>query len=277
MLKNKRCFLISVILIITIVIPFLINIIFKTYSSNEFLVAEWDAGVALIYAINAMSVLATSYIAYIAIEQNKNILSVEERNFLKNNTTLAYITNVKIDSNNRLLSPDISLHDQQLLYKDNLNCNTDINNMGYPYFDLIFTLSITGVNPTKVNVNRALIVLNKKDVPNRTLNELVLDVNKFPNSKLTSNVAISKDEILFETSLLLPETDKNKFLELINNTDIEMYVDLQLKLITNTKCSSKIKCRATLIRENVNTPINFILKESVKPMCFWEGAEISED
>ncbi len=281
MKKKKKIYsLISITIFIILATPFFINILFKTNSFNELFVAEWTAGEALMYTITSLSVLATSCIAYIAVNQNKKLLDIEERNLIKNNSTLAHIIGLEVKDSKNVLC-NAPLYNEQILYDKSLDYNKAKSAPDYRNFSIIFNLSFSGSYPTKVDIKNVLIITN--DTSKGKENNKVYEFIKFIESKTTSIVAISNNIIRFEAHFLLSSDDKKCFIENIKNKDTEISIDLDLELINNISYSSKIKCRSNLSTKiNYNKiecisndkPIQYTVTETFKPMCFWKGIHI---
>ncbi len=68
--KNYAISLLLIVLVIIVVIPFIINCLFKLVSPCNLLIAEWDAGDALIFYGAVLSFFSTTLLSALALWQN---------------------------------------------------------------------------------------------------------------------------------------------------------------------------------------------------------------
>ena len=78
--KNKHTMLLVVgLVILVLVIPFILNVLFKIPAPLKVFVAEWEAAAALSYYGEILSFLSTTALSILALWQNKKINEANER------------------------------------------------------------------------------------------------------------------------------------------------------------------------------------------------------
>ena len=112
--NNKRIRIILVIFILIVAVPILINVLYKYFNGDKTL---WDASSLLSYYGTVISTIGTIFLGYVAWKQNERLLSLEERNFLTENSVISLLEEINIQGINGLAC-NLDNHLEQVVVTD---------------------------------------------------------------------------------------------------------------------------------------------------------------
>lgn len=265
MKKKKQVIFISIIILgISIVIAFVLNILFKVTGAYIFQ-AEWEAGDALNYAGSIFGAVGTIILGYVAYKQNDKLQELEENNYIANYSSMIVLNRVVINSNADIPVNWDTEHTEQIILDKDVE---RIEIGSYVGYKLEFEASYLGNNiPALLHVRNCDIVCS--DEKDKTIKSYLFGENPV---NTFSRIAIHKDGIIkFNITYVIDSKKRNKFEETIKQHSYKVMLEMQFDIVTDKNVITECKCRSDCRGENI---INDIQWEGTDPMVFFYGHKV---
>lgn len=265
-MRNNKYFLISVCAICgAIAIAFVVNVLFKIKTEGIFS-AEWSAGDALNYVGAMAGSISTFVLSLVAYWQNEKLKEMENNNYIATNSCMVLIEEVKIKP--RASMPvNYELHTEQILQETD---NKEICPSGYSVEINLKKISESmQATPSLIYVSECTLFVgnNQKNTLESTL--------WLKNVRAGyTRAAILESGIAFNCTLLVSESNQEKFESDIKAEKNSLTIEVQFNILTDKNVMTKCKCRAYCNYQNSSGVITW---KSEKPMVFFYGHELKKN
>ena len=262
MRKNKYLLLCVLLFVASLVIAFVINILFKIKSDGIFS-AEWSAGDALSYVSSIIGAVCTFVLGWVAYKQNEKLQKLEDNNYIASNSCMVLIDEVKIKPKADM-PIDYDIHAEQILRECK---NTDKlltgNNME---IRLKKAESSVQATPSLVYVSRCTLLVG--DNEKNSLESSIWSENIRDGY---TRIAIMESEFAFNCKLLVTRKNQEKFQSAIMAENNSLTAEMEFMIMTDKYVVTKCKCRAYCQFQNNDGVVTW---KSEKPMVFFYGHEL---
>lgn len=268
---RKRLIPIAIIvsILLAIGVPFIIN---ESYKVENGYLTVWNGADILSYYGAILSALGTIILGIVAWKQNARLLKVEESTYLAANAGSALLTEITI-TGVQSQACNFENHSEQIVLTEEAKQSQS----PLDYGSISFLCRIEPFDLTKhialVNVKNVLLIGAK----NLQQNADAILTGKGEDSRY-SRVAMLKEHDEFQFTLIMSKTEKQHFITAINGMYNEIFMDIDVSLMTDRYVSSDLRCRATLrsadYDEKEKIYSHFKTDAYDPPKCFWGGSQV---
>ncbi len=227
--KQILLYIVVAIVICFVIIPLIVNWLFKQSAPIPMLEAEWEAGEVLGYVSGILSFVGTMFLGWVSWKQNQNLQEKQDDTFIAENSCTVLLGNVnfKIGQQNAC---NLHIHPETIACSDALSDN-DYNCKS---FECEVTLQHLKNIPVAVRVlNASILVANQP-----------LEFTKYDDC--FTRVAAFKEYSKFNLTLLLPEKEKRIAGSYINEGKYPITLEVKFEIVSDRNVATTLKCRSTL-------------------------------
>ncbi len=259
MKKSKYVLLSLCAVCVTVLIAFVVNILFKI-KTDSLLSAEWSAGDALNYVAAMIGAISTFILSLIAYKQNEKLQQMEDNNYIATNSCMILIKQIQIKPQANI-PVNYELHTEQILQeKDNEdNCPSGYS-VEVRFKKISESLQAT---PSLIHVSRCTLFVGSESLESDLWLESV--------RKGYTRTAIFESDIAFNCTLLVAKNKQEKFESAIKVQNNKLTIEIEFNIITDKYVMTRCKCRAHCEYQNSN---GLIIWKSKEPMVFFYGHEL---
>lgn len=250
-MRRRITFIVISAAICFIVIPMLINSLFKYSSPISFFNAEWDAGDALAYVGGSLTFIGTMFLGWCSWIQNRDLQQRQDDTFIAEHSCSAYLESVEFSSLSKK-AVNFNLHNETIVTTEILPKSL----CDYSTFECDITFYYTNNIPVVVRVLNATIQAG----------DLVLDFEKYDDyfTRIASNRTGGK----FKLTLVMSPEEKKKFISNIQSNTQSIFFEIKVEVVSDRYVSTILKCRS-ILEPSRNPYEEKYVSNSDNSMCFW--------
>lgn len=199
-----------------VIIPLVVNWLFKQSAPLSILKAEWEASDALGYVCGMLSFIGTTFLGWVSWKQNQNLLEKQDDTFIAENSCTVLLGNVnfKIGQKNAC-----SLH----IHPEAIACSNNLTENVYDCrsFECEITLQHIRNIPILVRVLDASILVGNQNA----------EFTKYDDC--FTSIAVFKDYSKFNLTLLMPSKEKQVIGNLINEGKYPIILEVKFEIVSD--------------------------------------------
>lgn len=250
-------------IVVFVVIPFIINGLFKIPVPMWIFQAEYSAGDMLVYVSGAMAFIGTMFLGWIAYKQNDDLKKIEENNFIALNECMELLSSVSLKDMDKIAVNLEEEHGEIILEEKG------IRKSNYQSFRAeIFMERMTKIPASFVHVSQIMMWFDGEKDERKSSFVIFADAH----DDYYTRVAISKEQDGFGFTVLLKPETKQKVLKCLEQKGT-LLLEMEMELISPNYVMSKMKNRATFSNSNKTENTNFEIVDA-KPLSYWKGSEV---
>lgn len=270
MKMNKKwlkviCGLLAGMIIVFVIIPIIINILFKKQAPIDFLAARWSAADALNYTAGALAFLGTMFLGWVSWSQNRQLQRVETNSFISQNSCMVMLESISFKGMKQIVVNLDTEHSEPIVVEKGINNNT------YGSFTVEVLMKRLDNYAAFVRVHSLIMLIGEESITAPIFAEAY--------DKCFSRIAISANKDGFELTVLLKPDTKKRIMGALEQK-CKVMMEIVVELVTANYVVTRIKCRGCFVRKDSTQGLekDFILSDQ-EPQCFWYGNGIvdSED
>jgi len=251
-------------LVFGILIPVIIN---QLYKSNTGYITLWGAADVLVYYGSFSAAVGSIVLGTIAWKQNERLAKIEENDFVAKNACMGFIYNIVIYGVKQRVC-NLELYDEQIA----TSLEQDKTQEDYSSFSIEIGMKMKDHVATLVRIKSILLIVSELK---SSKTEIIQCEN---NDEKFSRVAISNEEIKFNVTMLIKDTEKRNFLRFLNNQNNKITISMVFILLTDKYVSTELQCRSELVCQNYSDTEEiyneFKVENDESPRCFWYGNKL---
>ena len=260
MKKNKQfVFVLALAVAVTIcflVVPLLINWLFKKTAFIPLFEAEWSAGDALGYVGGALAFIGTMFLGWISWKQNRDLQKKQDDMFIAENSCTVLINKMKFKRLNQKVT-NLNEHSETIV-------TTDIqvtSFFAYESLECEVSLHQEKNSPVIVRVLSASIFTESESFIFKKYDEWF------------TMIAIGKNDSKFNLTFIMSPDDKRVIESEIKEKRHEIIFEAQMEFVSSQNVSTILKCRSSLKPLPCSDNFEYSSDENTT-MCFWYGNHI---
>lgn len=265
----------SWILIFLVSITLIVLIVHLLFTIPGIIRTQWTASDALDFGGSILAAFVSFLLAYVARQQNKRILDLEDERYISTNACIAFVNRVTVRGH-KSTACNYELHSEQIV------ATNKTNELLMPDSLIMeIEMNISDIPAAYVKVEKVLFAINYSankgisTMKNQTLLDLASTDTEF------SQVAISREGIAFGVLLSMEAEEKEKVVNSLQNKELSMILKVDYKLASNRNVISSYRSTADLVyiaEETSKDQDIFEAKSANPPYTFWYGnSKLDED
>lgn len=243
--------------------PIIIN---EAYKLNSGYATLWDAADALAYYGSMLGAVGTIILGIVSWEQNRKLHLIEENSLIANNACIGFINEIVIKDIQKVACNLEQQHDEQIVS----TIDEITNSTKYSSYSMEIKMEMKENIAPLIKINHILLQASKTKTYN-----IVLDFDSIDNKDEYSRIAIYSDGAVFNVTMIASPKEKDELIKILEENDCQLFIEVDLSLLTDKYVSSHLKCRSSLLcndySEEEKIYNKFKIGSAIPPKCFWYG------
>lgn len=260
-MKRKQILLYIVVAIVIcfVIIPFIVNWLFKQSAPIPILKAEWEAGEVLGYVSGILSFVGTMFLGWVSWRQNQDLQKSQDDSFIAENSCAVLLDKATFEIGQKTAC-NYELHPETIVKSEALPENV----YEWKSFECELTLQHTKNIPVVVRVLSASIFVANQ----------FLEFTKYDD--YFTRVAVFKDHSKFNLTLLVPAKEKQLVGGYISEGKYPITLEVKFEIVSDRYVSTTLKCRCVL-KCCSNEIESKYSSSGDTSMSFWHGNRILKE
>lgn len=212
-----------------VIIPLIVNWLFKQSAPIPILEAEYEAGDVLGYVSGILSFVGTMFLGWVSWKQNQDLQKRQDDSFIAENSCSVLLDKATFSIGNKTAC-NYELHSEAIAKAYALPENV----YEWESFECEITLRHTKNIPVVVRVLGASIFVANQ----------FLEFTKYDDC--FTRVAVFKEYSKFNLTLLVPAKEKQTVGSYINEGKYPITLEVRFEIVSDRNVATILKCRSTL-------------------------------